>query len=171
MGMDSLERFISWYRFETNQPSTIDGFCCCQTESVLQSSSNPELMQVFLLFGTFADQFIYSHFQASYFDFSHHFRFPKVLTHGGDGLVSPSWFINPQFELDNKMDWKLGKKVGRMTFLTILEWLEHNHQHEELLKYFDKLLKMEVQIEFGKNTEESLKVWNILNYKEIRMGT
>ena len=124
-------------------------------------------MQVFLLFGTFADQFVYTHFSASYRAFREKFRFPKVLAHGpGEGLVSPSWFIDPGFGFDKKMDWQLGKKVGRMIFFSIFKWVEQDNNDEELLTDFKKLLKMEVQIEFGKNTQDSMRVWNILRHND-----
>jgi hypothetical protein len=153
--VDTLSELISW--FWTDYKSHKDGICQCDTERFIQSSSDPNLMRVFLTFGVFVDQHRYTHVPTVYNNFRAQFRLPKLYfcPSGFTRMASPSWFI---YELKGtEIDWTLAEDVGRAIFQTVRQWLQD--EDANFLVEFDSSLKSETKIEFRSNVE---KVWNIV---------
>ncbi len=118
---------IEWFWAECNRTRLTrfgpEILCQCETEAIIERSSNPARMRSFLLWSIAIDQAARSISTIDHSAFQNHFRFPKVLNHDADGETPWDWVIYSFHGWDRKMDWAEGSRVGLLLLNAMREWL------------------------------------------------
>jgi hypothetical protein len=152
-----------WHEFEEHPFGVggADGLCQCGTEKVIEQSHKPTQMRSFFMISVFLDQMVHTHYQNIYGNFRSIFRFPKLYSHGGVGMASPSWFVYSYHKYDEKMDWQSAHDVAQPMVFDFLTWLEIETESEATIEQFMSLAKQEVNWEFEGHTAP--RFWELLN--------
>ena len=158
--MDNAHSFIEWFWSKPKRNFRLtnfdDGLCQCETEHFIDSANRPDLMRSFLLLAVFIDQMMYTHFQSIYQEFRSHFYYPKLFSHPGNGMASPSWFVYSFHEFDKKMRWHTALPVAHALLGDLFKWLKKFPNSEELVKRFRALMDIEIMNEFEPESVKKL---------------
>lgn len=140
---DPLKREINWYHA---QPLIFDHLCACGTEEMISKSDNPGRMRAFLLVSIFLDQFVYTHYQATFSNFRQHYAIPKLNAHGGAGYASPGWLIYSRHHFDEKADWAAIDRFASKSMIVIRNFLNCSSKGDK--ERLENLMKLEIEGEF-----------------------
>jgi hypothetical protein len=154
----SANGLIDWYWDNPRFPYTDrerEEFCQCGSEKVIKDSSNPEQMRAFLMVGVLIDQMMFTHFCNIYSEFRSRFKYPKLETHGGAGMASPSWFVYSRYDYDKKVDWEVVSTVSEVMLGELYDWFRNNLFGDEM-RNFQQKLKEEVSREFEEINKDKL---------------
>ena len=128
---ETADQIIEWYkkRFKNWSlypfPKRDWEVCQCGTEKLIASCRGyANKMRAFLLVSPFIDQMIYTHYRQIYSRFRDRYKFPKLVMHGGAGMVSSSWVISPRHSYDKLMDWEAARPIPKVLFVDCLSFLQ-----------------------------------------------
>jgi len=175
---DYIEWFwTEWIKIKNTQPNDEDGLCSCEFDIFIKNSSRPDQMRAFLLIGTLIDQMMYTHFKNIYDKFRLQYKYPKIYSHGGPGMASPSYFFLPlcgaaaaaahaALLADPEGKSKLKtiffksrsiKPVVRVLFSGLYGWLSifSDSDEEMYIRRFKHCLVKEIRQEYGKQGGEA----------------
>jgi cell fate (sporulation/competence/biofilm development) regulator YmcA (YheA/YmcA/DUF963 family) len=107
------------------------GYCQCTTERAIGYSREPDRMRAFLMIAVLIDQMMWTHFRYFYGEFlAAGFRFPKLNSHVGGGMASPSWFCLPYHGFDKKVNWEAVRDVAEILLNGLYSWFDQIGQAE-----------------------------------------
>jgi hypothetical protein len=125
-------QIIDWYWLEhrrIGETTCKDGFCQCESESIIEKASNPYLMRAFLIIGVFTDQLIHRHHNRLHGQFSSIFKYPKNHRCQTAGMANANWFIYSYHGYDKKISWNRVAEVGEIILSDTIYWLELHEEH------------------------------------------
>lgn len=132
--------------------------CQCGTEKLIASCRGyANRMRTFLLISVFIDQIIYTHYRPVYPRFRDRFMFPKLVSHGGYGMVSSSWLVYPKHGYDKLMDWDAARPIAKALFAGCLNFLQNELGAEYAMSGFIKLAAKEIRDEFEERSGQFLR--------------
>lgn len=174
MEQHSIE-MLAWFWKEhkaIGQVSFADGFCQCESECFINRSSDPDKMRAICLVGTFIDQLIHCHFRDIYPEFSEKYRYPKLHSCHGAGMIHPSWFIytltNSYWVSESERqgfrpqeNWQEVRSVAITLFEDLFSFLNNLSKESSCVTKFKRSALEELSFRFNQNTQDVL--GNVLN--------
>jgi len=96
------------------------------------------------MIGVLIDQMMYTHYYSIYNEFRSEFKYPKLRSHVGSGMVSANWMIYTHHRYHENMDWQQTAQISEVLFGDLITWLQGKIDTND----FISLLKQELKNEF-----------------------
>ena len=126
-----------------------DGFCQCESESLIRRSNDPNKMRAFLIVSMFIDRFFYTHY-SNYENFRSKFKIPKLHSHPTAGYHPADWFCHGVRGSEVSIDWP---GVEKIALIAINDIKKSEASIEDFFIETKNILPAEITMDFNSRGE------------------